>query len=139
MKNPNTPSGKGLKVEYFSDKNLNTSISSKIASPEQNSIPKGTNSIRWSGAFETLEGEEYYLYITTPDKISIYINDRSVEPTKHDIGKQEYEFKYELIPSHKNNILIETKGKSPLKLSWSSKNTPKETIPITSLYPEKSY
>ena len=134
-KNPNTPSGNGLKAEYFSDKNFTKPITSNVVSnPSKIKTPAKTKSIRWSGTFETLLGEEYTLYVNVNGKTNIYINDHLVKTINKNDGEES--FQYKAIASHKNNIVIESESSSPIKLSWSSKSTAKETIPTTSLYPD---
>lgn len=137
-KNPNTPNGTGLLAEYFSDENFETLISSEIvSSPQESSIPANTKSIRWSGSFETLLGEKYTLYINTPSKTSVYVNGKRVALTTTNAQAKEYDFQYPLIPSHKNNIVIESASNHALSLMWSSETTVKEAVPATSLYPVK--
>ncbi len=134
-KNPNTPQGKGLKAEYFSDKHFTELISWEIvARPDQSIIPSGTKSIRWSGAFETLLGEEYSLYIHTAGETGVYINDSLIKvvPKNH----FETELNYNVIASHKNTIVIESKTSIPVTLFWSSNNTIKEKIPAASFSSE---
>ncbi|MDL2242091.1 BNR repeat-containing protein, partial [Bacteroidales bacterium OttesenSCG-928-L03] len=138
-RNPQTPSGTGLLAEYFSDADFTTLISSEVvATPDQSTPPAGTQSIRWSGAFETLLGEQYTLHLNTSGKTSVYVNNRHVAYIHPKGSAEENSFLYPLIPSHKNNLIIEVKGADPITLSWSGTGTSKERIPSTSLYPEKA-
>lgn len=135
-KNPNTPNGTGLLAEYFSDTDFKNLISSQVvATPNLSTIPANAKSIRWSGAFETLLGEEYSLYLHANGKTNVYVNDKLSKIIE---AGTEATFKYNLIASHENNIVIETVGASPVTLSWSSINSVKSVIPSTSLYPVKS-
>ncbi len=137
-KNPNTPTGTGLKAQYYSTENFTGLIKEEtVETPDQSVVPAGTKSIRWSGAFETLEGEQYTLYVNTGARTDIYVNDILQKIiTKTDVA-QDYYFNFSPIASHKNNIVIESVTSSPVSLSWSSASTPKQVIPPTSLYPEK--
>lgn len=137
-KNPNTPNGTGLKAEYFANENFTDKISEAIvATPDQSVVPAGAKSIRWSGAFETIEGEQYTLYLNTNARTDVYVNDRLQKIISSSETAQEHSFTYSLIASHKNNIVIESVTSAPLTLSWSGLNTAKQTIPSASLYAEK--
>lgn len=138
-KNPNTPNGTGLTAEYFYNDNLTGLISSEVvANPNAGTIPAETKSIRWSGTFETLLGEKYNIYLNTSSKANVYINDKLQKVILENSGSHEHEINYDIIPSHKNNIVIELTGNEPATLSWSSQGTVKELIPSSSLYPVKA-
>lgn len=137
-KNPNTPAGTGLKAEYFAAEDFTDKISEEIVTaPDKSNVPAGTKSIRWSGAFETIEGEQYTLHVNTAARTDVYVNDRLQKIISKTNEAQEYSFSYQLVASHINNIVIESVTSSPLVLSWSGAGTPKQPIPATSLYPEK--
>ncbi len=137
-KNPNTPIGTGLKAQYYSNENFTGLISEEIVpKPDQSAVPAGTKSIRWSGAFETIEGEKYSLYLNTSARTDIYVNDKLQKIITKTDTSQEYVIDFSLIASHKNNIVIESVSATPITLSWSSASTPKQIIPSTSLYPQK--
>jgi hypothetical protein len=137
--NPNTPDGTGLLAEYFSDEAYTALISSEtVATPDQSVIPAGTKSIRWSGTFETIKGEQYTLYVDASTETSVFVNSLQTAYIKPSGTTKEASFAYRLIPSHKNNIVIESKGSQAVSLSWSSAHTPKSLIPTTSLYPQKA-
>jgi hypothetical protein len=137
--NPHTPDGTGLLAEYFSDDDYTQLISSEtVATPDQSVIPTGTKSIRWSGTFETIHGEQYTLHVNTSMETSVFVNSLQTAFIKPSGTSKEESFEYKLIPSHKNNIVIESKGSQAVSLSWSSVHTPKALIPATSLYPEKA-
>lgn len=135
-KNPNKPNGKGLLVEYFSDKKFTKKISSEVSANTAGlSIPKKTKCIRISGTFETLLGEDYKLIATTKDEIKAIVNGEEakfISKMKKDKGM---EFSFKKIPSHKNTILIEAKTSKSFGLQWVSKSTAKSAIPSSSLYP----
>ena len=138
-KNPNVPVGTGLTAEYFSNENFTGLISSQmVANPGLGNVPEGTKSIRWSGTFETLLGEQYSLHLNTDTKTSVYINDRLQKIITSSSTVNGHNIPYKLISSHKNNLVIESVGSSPVTLSWSSTSTEKQIIPVTSLYPLKT-
>ena len=135
-KNPNKPTGKGLFVEYFSDNKFIKKISSEISADIENlSIPEKTKSIRISGVFETLQGEEYSLIVITKDKIKVVVNGVEAQVASKKRKDKGQKFEYMKIPSHKNTILIEAKTSKPIGLQWMSKTTSRRAIPSSSLYP----
>lgn len=137
-KNPSVPNGSGLKAEYFSNENFTGLISEQmVATPGESQVPTGTKSIRWSGAFETLEGETYTLHLNTADRTDVFVNDRLQKIISKSDVASEHNINYSLIASHKNNIVIESVTSAPLSLMWSSQSTTKQSIPTTSLYAEK--
>lgn len=137
-KNPHKPDGTGLKAEYFAAENFSEKISEEIVeTPDKSIVPAGTKSIRWSGTFETTEGEQYTLYVSTASRTDIYVNDRLQKIISKTAENKEYSFTCKLIASHKNNIVIESVTSSPLSLLWSGLGTAEQPIPSTSLYPEK--
>ncbi len=138
VRNPHTPDGTGLLVEYFSDEACTDRINHEIiTSPAMMpAIPAATKSIRWSGSFETLLGEKYNLFIASNDEYTLYVNDKKQIPATN--TGNETGFIFDLVPSHKNNIVIEAKTSTHIGLSWASANTTKEFIPSTSLYPTKA-
>ncbi len=139
LDNPNTPTGTGLSAEYFSDNNFTTSISSASDVEVSNSsMPEGTQSVRWSGSFETLYGEAYTLYLTTAKAGKVYIDGKLVQVIKESASAQEYEITFDAITSHKHDIVIESQStpSDNIYLTWSSQRTAKGAIPVTSLYPD---
>lgn len=137
-KNPNTPTGTGLTAEYFSNSNFTGLISTELVSnPNAGNIPAGTQSIRWSGTFETLLGERYNIHLNTKAKVNVFINDRLQKVILENASAQEHDISYNVISSHKNNIVIESVGSEPASLSWSSPGTTKQLIPQSSLHPLK--
>lgn len=137
--NPQPATGTGLLAEYFAGTNYSNLISSEVvATPDQSTVPTGTQSIRWSGSFETRLGEAYTLHLNTADRADVYVNDRLVKIISDATTAQEHDINFSLIASHRNNIVIQAVTSSPLTLSWSGANTAKQVIPATSLYPEKA-
>lgn len=137
-KNPNIPNGTGLKAEYFANEDFSGKISEEVVvTPDQSVVPGGTKSIRWSGAFETIEGEQYTLYLNTNARTDVYVNDRLQKIISSSDAAQEHSFTFQLIASHKNNIVIESVTSEPLSLLWSGLSTTKQIIPSASLYAEK--
>jgi len=138
-KNPNTPNGAGLLAEYYSNENFTGLISSQVIAQHEQIDPMVVpGSIRWSGTFETLLGENYKLHVTTAAKTNVYIDDKLRRIIPATTNPTEYEITFPLIPSHKHNIVIETVGSTLPVLQWSSISKSKQDIPVVSLYPQKS-
>lgn len=136
-RNPSTPSGTGLLAEYFANTDFTGLIRKEtVASTLTGQIPSGTKSIRWSGTFETIEGEQHQLHLTTATATKVYVNDKV--QTEIAAGSNEVAITYPLIASHKNNIVIESVGATAVSLMWSAPSVNKQNIPTTSLYPVKS-
>ncbi len=135
--NPHTPDGAGLTAEYFSDTAFETPIDTETnVQVGQGTIPGNTQSIRYSGTFETSYGENYTLYLTTAAETTVYIDDLTALITKASATAQEYAFTFSPIASHKHNIVIESVG-TPESLQWESTRTSKQAIPSQALYAEK--
>ena len=137
--NPNTPSGEGLLAEYYGEENFKNLLGSQVVSnTNEGAVPEGTKSIRWTGTFETLKGEKYKLHLNTDSQTKVYVNDALAKTIEKSDVAADYDFEYNLIASHKNNIVIESNSAMLPSLSWSGANTEKELIPATSLYSEKA-
>lgn len=136
-RNPSTPTGTGLLAEYFANADFTGLIRKEVvASTLAGQIPTGTKSIRWSGAFETVEGEQHQLHLTTATATRVYVNDQL--QTEIAAGSGEVAITYPLIASHKNNLVIESVGATAVSLMWSAPSVTKQNIPTTSLYLTKA-
>ncbi|GAB1415752.1 hypothetical protein MASR2M117_11580 [Paludibacter sp.] len=142
LDNPNTPSGAGLSVEYFSDNNFTTLINAvNNVNVSSSSFPINTKSVRWSGAFETKFAEKYTLYLTTTAETTVFVDGVKVLLTRKNSTPKEYSFTFNPIASHKHNIVIESKAEKTdeFTLSWSSSSETKKSIPNSALYSEKAH
>jgi hypothetical protein len=136
-KNPTVPSGTGLLAEYFTNDNHTGLIRSEVVlTPLHGQVPIGTKSIRWSGAFETIEAEKYSLHLTTVAATRLFVNDRLLADIT--AGSKQTTVDYAVIPSHKNNIVIETFGAAAVSLAWSSTSVQQQNIPGSSLHPKRA-
>lgn len=135
--NPHTPDGAGLTAEYFSDAAFETLVNTETdVQVGKGTVPENTQSIRYSGTFETSYAENYTLYLTTAAETTVYIDDLPVLITKVSETAQEHAFTFSPIASHKHNIIIESVGK-PESLKWESTRTGKQEIPLQALYADK--
>ena len=136
-RNPSTPKGTGLQAEYFANADFTGLIKKEVvASTLTGQLPAGTKSIRWSGTFETVEGEQHQLHLTSATATRVYVND--ILQSEIVAGSGEVAITYPLIASHKNNIVIESAGATTVGLMWSAPSLTKQNIPTPSLYPSKA-
>lgn len=145
LNNPHTPQGTGLTAEYFAGDNFTSPLGSAVVGAvSAEGVPSEAKSIRWSGAFETSFGEEYTLYVSASEAITVEVDGKTALLAKKSSGVQEYAFGFDAIPSHRHNITVElrrTAGQplSPVALSWSSGSAPKAEIPLSALYPQAAF
>ncbi|WP_455585556.1 BNR-4 repeat-containing protein [Bacteroides sp.] len=142
LDNPNLPSGTGLKAEYFADTDFTSPVKTEIVGNISTaSIPQNTQSVRWSGTFETSYAEAYTLYLNTAAPTTVYIDGIKVLLTRKTENTKEYAFTFAPIASHKHNLIIEsqTSATGQFSLSWASPKVTKEIIPVQALYPDFAY
>jgi hypothetical protein len=93
----------------------------------------------WSGALETVYGEQYTLYLDTSFPAQVFVDGRLLME-KTTAGQEEISAAIPLIASHKHAITIKISSSdasvvSPA-LSWSSAHTVKSPVPAAALYPD---
>lgn len=145
LNNPHTPQGTGLTVAYFAGEDFTSPVgAAAVGAVSADGIPGEAKSVRWSGAFETAFGEEYTLYLSASEALTVEVDGKTALLTKATSGVQEHAFGFAAIASHRHNITVElrrTAGQppSPVALRWSSAGTPKAEVPLSALYPQAAF
>ena len=143
--NPHAPQGTGLTVAYFAGEDFTAPLgAAAVGAVSMDGAPGEAKSVRWSGAFETVLGEEYTLHLSASEALTVEVDGKTALLTKKTPDVREYAFGFDAIASHRHNITIALlcaagPPLAPVTLCWSSRSTPKAEVPLSALYPQAAF
>ncbi|KAM3097043.1 PA14 domain-containing protein [Phormidesmis sp. 146-35] len=138
-------SGKGLLGQYYDSKFNRLKLTRTDAAIDFNwgggspdsTVPIDQFSVRWTGKIQPAYSETYTFYTLSDDGVRLWINGQQIINNWTDHPPIEDSNAITLIAGQKYDIRLEYyegTGGAISKLSWSSPNQPKETIPQARLY-----
>lgn len=143
-----TPSGTGLKADYFPTKDLTGTPISRIdatvnfdwlASSPVSGIPVDNFSARWTGKIQPAYSEAFTFYTLSDDGIRLWVNNVLVIDNWTNHGATENaSAPISLVANQQYDIKLEyydATSMATAKLSWKSTNVAKAIIPQANLYP----
>lgn len=142
------PQGKGLKGEYYDNKNFRNLKLTRVdptilfgwgTNSPHKTIGDDTFSIRWTGKILPKYSEKYIFHTISDDGVKLWVNGQLIIDSWKDANILETSNSIKLEAGVKYDIKLEYyehKGNASMVLMWSSKSQTKEVVPTGRLFTE---